>query len=104
MEIMSEPIYTWILNTYKSLPYLKLAIESIRENAYYKKQPIVVYTENDTETRDWLFEQRDIQWIYEENSTPKGIGGGVNEAIKRVKTEYFNLAVKNLKKRKSNKY
>ena len=88
---MREPIYTWILNTYKSLPYLRLAIESIRENAYYKNQPIIVYTENDTETRDWLSQQSDIETVYEENAIPKGIGGGVNEAIKRVKTEYFNL-------------
>lgn len=83
--------YTWILNTYKSLPYLKLAIESIRENAYYKNQPIIVYTENDTETRDWLLQQSDIKCIYEENAIPKGIGGGVNEAVKKVRTEYFNL-------------
>lgn len=88
---MNEPLYTWIINSYKSLPYLKLAVESIRENAYYNNQPIIVYTENDEETRDWLFEQRDITWIYEKNDIPKGIGGGVNEAIKRVKTEYFNL-------------
>lgn len=88
---MNDTKYTWILNTYKSLPYLKLAIESIRENAYYKNQPIIVYTENDTETRDWLLQQSDIECIYEENTTPKGIGGGVNEAVKRVKTEYFNL-------------
>ena len=88
---MSEPIYTWILNTYKSLPYLKLAIESIRENAYYKNQPIIVYAENDTETRDWLLLQQDIETIYEDNQIPKGIGGGVNEAVKRVKTEFFNL-------------
>ena len=83
--------YTWILNTYKSLPYLKLAVESIRENSFYKNQPIIVYTENDTETRDWLLQQNDIECIYEENAKPKGIGGGVNEAIKRVRTEFFSL-------------
>lgn len=83
--------YTWIINTYKSLPYLKLAVESIRENAYYKNQPIIVYAENDPETRDWLLQQNDIECIYEENSEPKGIGGGVNEAIKRVRTEFFSL-------------
>lgn len=88
---MNDTKYTWILNTYKSLPYLRLAIESIRENAYYKNQPIIVYTENDTETRDWLLQQSDIECIYEENAVPKGIGGGVNEAVKRVRTEYFNL-------------
>ena len=88
---MNEPLYTWVINTYKSLPYLKLAIASIRENAYYKNQPIIVYTENDTETRDWLAQQPDIQYIYEENVVPVGIGGGVNKAIERVKTEYFSL-------------
>lgn len=88
---MSEPKYTWILNTYKSLPYLKLAIESIRENAHYKEQPIIVYTENDEETYEWLKQQNDIETIYENNTIPKGIGGGVNEAVKRVKTEFFSL-------------
>ena len=88
---MNKPLYTWIINSYKSLPYLKLAVESIRENAYYKNQPIIVYTENDTETRDWLLEQKDIETIYEQNENPKGIGGGVNEAIKRVQTEFFSL-------------
>ena len=88
---MNEPLYTWIINTFRSLPYLKLAVESIRENAYYKNQPIIVYTENDTETRDWLAQQPDIQYIYEENAVPVGIGGGVNKAIEHVKTEYFSL-------------
>ena len=88
---MNESLYTWIINTYKSTPYLRLAIESIRENAYYKNQPIIVYTENDTETRDWLAQQSDIQYIYEENAVPVGIGGGVNKAIEHVKTEYFSL-------------
>ena len=88
---MNEPLYTWVCNTFRSLPYLKLVIESIRENAYYKEQPIIVYTENDTETRDWLAQQADIQYIYEENVVPVGIGGGVNKAIERVKTEYFSL-------------
>lgn len=88
---MNEPLYTWVCNTFRSLPYLKLVIESIRENAYYKNQPIIVYTENDTETRDWLAQQPDIQHIYEENAVPVGIGGGVNKAIELVKTEYFSL-------------
>ena len=70
---------------------MKLAVESIRENAFYKNQPIIVYTENDPETRDWLLQQNDIECIYEENAKPKGIGGGVNEAIKRVRTEFFSL-------------
>lgn len=88
---MENTKYTWVVNTYKSLCYLRLAIESIRENAYYKNQPILVYCENDTETRDWLAQQPDIQYIYEENAVPVGIGGGVNKCIAKVKTEFFSL-------------
>ena len=87
----TEYKFSWVCNTFRSLPYLKLAVESIRENAYYKNQPILVYCENDTDTRDWLAQQPDIQYIYEENAVPVGIGGGVNKAIEHVKTEYFSL-------------
>jgi len=83
--------FSWLINTFRSLPYLKLAVESIRENAFYKKQPIMVYVENDEETAEWLKHQGDITSIVEYNQVPKGIGGGVNEAIKQVKTEYFSL-------------
>lgn len=50
-----------------------------------------MYCENDEETRQWLIQQPDIETIYEINQVPKGIGGGTNECIKRVKTEYFSL-------------
>jgi GT2 family glycosyltransferase len=83
--------YTWVINSYKNLPYLKLVLASIRKNAFYKDQPIIVYTENDEETASWLGSQCDIQSIVEENVVPKGIGGGVNEAIKRVTTPFFSL-------------
>jgi hypothetical protein len=68
--------FSWLINTFRSLPYLKLAVESIRENAFYKKQPILVYVENDEETAEWLKHQGDITSIVEYN---------------QVKTEYFSL-------------
>lgn len=82
---------TWCINSYKNLPYLKLAIQSIRKNGYYKNSPIIVYTENDDETGEWISSQSDITPIVESNKIPKGIGGGTNEAIARVQTEYFSL-------------
>lgn len=88
---MNETKYTWCINTYKSLPYLKLVIESIRENAFYKKQPIICYTENDEETAAWLQQQSDITPIIEYNKVPLGIGGGTNKCIEHVKTEFFSL-------------
>ena len=87
----NETKFSWCINTYKSLPYLKLAIESIRENAFYKKQPIICYTENDEETAAWLQQQSDITPIIEYNKVPLGIGGGTNKCIEHVKTEYFSL-------------
>lgn len=91
MSMNNETKFSWCINTYKSLPYLKLAIESIRENAFYKKQPIICYTENDEETAAWLQQQSDITPIIEYNKVPLGIGGGTNKCIEHVKTEYFSL-------------
>jgi GT2 family glycosyltransferase len=88
---MNAPLFSWVCNTFRSLPYLKLAIESIRENAFYKKQPIICYTENDEETAAWLQQQSDITAIIEYNKVPLGIGGGTNKCIEHVKTEFFSL-------------
>ena len=82
---------TWAINTHKNLQYLKLAVESIRKNAFYKNAPIIVYTENDQETANWISLQSDITPIVEFNPVPKGIGGGANVAISHVKTEFFSL-------------
>jgi len=82
---------TWCINSYRNLPYLKLAVESIRKNAFYKNAPIIVYTENDQETANWISLQSDITPIVEFNPVPRGIGGGANVAISHVKTEYFSL-------------
>jgi hypothetical protein len=88
---MNNTKFSWAINTFRSLPYLKLAVESIRENAYYKNQPVLVYVENDEETAEWLKQQSDITPIIEYNKVPVGIGGGVNKIVERVKTEFFSL-------------
>lgn len=87
----TDPIYTWVINSYKCLPYLKLAVESIRQNAWYPNQPIIIYTENDPETAEWIQAQPDVEAIVETNAIPLGIGGGVNRCVERVKTEFFSL-------------
>lgn len=83
--------YSWGINTFRSLPYLQLAIQSIRENAHYKDQPILVYVENDDETAEWLKRQGDITPIIEHNPVPVGIGGGVNKIVQECKTEIINI-------------
>lgn len=88
---MESPITTCI-NTNNNLEYLKLAVESIRKNAYYKDQPIVVYAENCTDgTDEWLASRDDIKYIIEKNEVAKGIGGGMDICVANADTEYVNI-------------
>lgn len=91
---MEAPITTCI-STNNNLEYLKLAIKSVRKNAYYSKQPIIIYAENCTDgTNDWLrdnAENLNLSYFIEENSTPRGIGGGMDFCISKTKTEYVNI-------------
>lgn len=88
---MNNTKFSWVINSYMCLNYLKLAVQSIRENAYYKNQPILIYTENDLDTYEWAKSQPDVTAFYEKNSTPRGIGGGVNFLVEKCQTEYINL-------------
>ena len=46
---------TSVIPTFNNLPYLKLTIKSVRQNAYYNNMPIVVFAENCTDgTNEWL--------------------------------------------------
>lgn len=91
---MASPITTCI-NTNNNLEYLKLAVRSVRQNAYYKDQPIVVYAENCTDgTDEWLKQEGDrlgITWYVEKNEVPVGIGGGMDFCVSKVETEFVNI-------------
>jgi len=51
---------TFTLSTFNTLNYLKLAIESVRKNSYYKHAPFVIHAENCTDgTDEWLLENKD---------------------------------------------
>ena len=52
----SSPL-TFCISTFNNLPYLKIAIESVRKNSYYKDAPFIVHAENCTDgTNEWLLE------------------------------------------------
>jgi len=91
---MAIPITTCI-NTNNNLDYLKLAIQSVRQNAYYNEQPIVVYAENCTDGTDEWLEQNakelNLTYLIEKNEVAKGIGGGMDICVSRAKTEYVNI-------------
>jgi GT2 family glycosyltransferase len=91
--IHSSPI-TFCISTYNNLPYLKLAIESVRKNSYFKDAPFIIHAENCTDgTNEWLLENRDAYkltlLIEPETIQVRGIGGGMNVCAEHVETEYI---------------
>jgi GT2 family glycosyltransferase len=91
--IQSNPL-TFCISTYNNLPYLKLAIESVRKNSYFKNAPFVIHAENCTDgTNEWLIKNSNkynlTLLIEPENQIVKGIGGGMNICAEHVKTEFI---------------
>ena len=91
---MANPITTCI-NTNNNLEYLKLAVQSIRQNAYFKDQPIVIYAENCIDgTDEWLkanAKKLNLTYFIEKNEKSKGIGGGMDICVSKAETEYVNI-------------
>jgi|TARA_R110000851_G_scaffold268133_1_gene420804 GT2 family glycosyltransferase len=86
---------TTCISSYNNLPYLKLAIKSVRQNAFYKDMPINVHAENCVDgTNEWLKENAaklNLFPIIEENKIPRGIGGGMDICVENAKTEFVNI-------------
>ena len=84
---------TFCISTYNNLEYLKIAIDSVRKNSYYKDSPFIIHAENCTDgTDEWLEENSErynLEYYIDKNETPIGIGGGMNFCAERVKTEYI---------------
>ena len=89
----SSPL-TFCISTWNNLPYLKLAIESVRKNSYFKDAPFIIHAENCTDgTNEWLNENQDkynlTLLIEPKNEIVRGIGGGMNICADHVETEYI---------------
>ena len=88
----SSPL-TFCISTYNNLPYLQLAIDSVRKNSYFKDAPFIVHAENCTDgTNEWLDEVKNLynlEVYIENNEIAKGIGGGMNFCANKVQTEYI---------------
>ena len=86
---------THCISTYNNLPYLKLAIQSVRENSYYKDAPFIIHAENCSDgTDEWLNENGEkynLEFYIDKNEIPLGIGGGMNYCADKVKTKYINF-------------
>ncbi len=88
----SSPI-TFCISTYNNLNYLKLAIQSVRKNSYYRDAPFIIHAENCTDgTDEWLVENKDVYELdvyIDHNTSPVGIGGGMNFCADKVETKYI---------------
>lgn len=84
---------SFCISTYNNLEYLKLAIDSVRKNSYYKDAPFIVHAENCTDgTDEWLknnFQRYNLEYYIEKNEIPVGIGGGMNFCANKVTTEFI---------------
>ena len=84
---------SFCLSTYNNLEYLKLAVESVRKNSYFKDAPFIIHAENcDDGTDEWLdayHQDYNLDYYIEKNPEPVGIGGGMNFCAKKVQTEYI---------------
>lgn len=89
---MNSPL-TFCISTFNNLPYLKIAIDSVRKNSFYKDAPFIIHAENCTDgTDEWLEENAkkyNLSIYIDKNETPIGIGGGMNFCAERVETEYI---------------
>ena len=86
---------THCISTYRNLPYLKLAIKSVRLHSYYDDAPFIVHSDefNDDGTNEWLLENKDKYnlTVFIEDLNPSGIGQGMNFCAQKVETEYINF-------------
>jgi len=86
---------TTCISSYNNLPYLKLAIKSVRQNAYFKDMPMIIHAENCSDgTNEWLEKNKDqfnLTLILENNKTPRGIGGGMDICVENSQTEFVNI-------------
>jgi len=84
---------TFCISTYNNLEYLKIAIDSVRTNSFYKDAPFIIHAENCTDgTDEWLAENSErykLEYYIDKNEQPIGVGGGMNFCANKVKTEYI---------------
>tara|TARA_R110000823_G_scaffold146286_1_gene276537 strand:+ start:1005 stop:1841 length:837 start_codon:yes stop_codon:yes gene_type:complete len=84
---------TFCISTYNNLEYLKIAVDSVRKNSFYKEAPFIIHAENCTDgTNEWLkenSEEYNLEYHLDKNDNPKGIGGGMNFCADKVETDYI---------------
>lgn len=91
---MTSSNITTCIGTYNSLQYLKLTLESIRKNEYFKS-PLIIFADGCTDgTNEWLLENKerlDLTLIIEDRCDDSSNGYGMNRCAQEVQTEFINF-------------
>lgn len=78
---------TFCIPSKNNLRYLKLAIESIKKNSYYKTNEIFVFVDKDEDgTTDWL-NKEGVRFILNEDTQCKGIGYAYDILFKQASND-----------------
>ncbi|NMM50559.1 glycosyltransferase [Flammeovirgaceae bacterium KN852] len=83
---MDNPKYSVLIPTWNSLEYLKLCIDSINKNSYYKPEILIHVNEGVDGTLEWLKEQ-DYSFNYSESNI--GVCWSLNGLRPLVKSDYI---------------
>ncbi len=84
---LEKPVFSILLPTWNNLEILQLAIRSIRENAHFQHQIIVIINEGKDGTLEWVKSQQDLDYVHAAENI--GICFGLNAARSLVLTDYI---------------
>lgn len=81
-----NPIFSILIPTWNNLAYLKLCIKSIRKNAHFEHQIIVIINEGKDGTLEWVQTQSDLDYVFSVDNL--GICFGLNAARALIQADY----------------
>ena len=81
------PLFSIVIPTWNSLPYIQLCINSIRKNSTYRHQIIVHINEGMDGTREWIETQTDIDYSLSKENI--GVCCALNSCRTLVNTPYI---------------
>jgi glycosyltransferase involved in cell wall biosynthesis len=86
-QTLHKPRFSILIPTWNNLEYLKFCINSLRKNSRFTNQIIVFVNEGKDGTAEWLAEQKDIDFIHDQQN--KGVCYAVNACRTLVETDYI---------------
>ncbi len=84
---VEKPTFSILLPTWNNLRYLQMCVESIRKNAHFDHQIIVIINEGKDGTLNWVRTQSDLDYVYATENI--GICFGLNAARSLVRSSYI---------------